>query len=239
MRRQFVQRKIDFPHTMWISQHTIRFAFREEISQENFQAVQQFNRFLKKHLQQNLIESVASYHTVTAYLKQTKDSIDINFLQEQWLIMQVATKNNEVISRKLQIPICYDEEFALDMDCVMNYTGLSFEDIKKIHMSKSYSVYLIGFLPGFPYLGDLDKALFVPRLRKPRSSVSASSVGIGGLQTGIYPLDSPGGWNIIGKTPLNLFDIHGKEIFIFSLGDQVQFYEITKQEFYEIKSKGV
>ncbi|MGE7112599.1 5-oxoprolinase subunit PxpB [Lysinibacillus sp. NPDC047702] len=231
-----MQRKIDFPHTMWISQHTIRFAFKEEISQENFQAVQQFNRFLKNHLQRNLIESVASYHTVTAYVKQ---KIDIDFLQEQWLFMQVTTKDDEVTSRQLQIPICYDEEFALDMDRVMDYTCLSFEDIKKIHMSKSYSVYLIGFLPGFPYLGDLDKELFVPRLRKPRSSVSASSVGIGGLQTGIYPLDSPGGWNIIGKTPLNLFNVHGKEIFIFSLGDQVQFYEISKQEFYEIKGKGV
>ncbi|MFJ7734433.1 5-oxoprolinase subunit PxpB [Lysinibacillus sp. NPDC097231] len=231
-----MQQMFDFPKTMWISQHTIRFAFNEEISQENFHIVQRFNRFLKKSLQQNLIESVASYHTVTAYVTK---KIDIDFLQKQWLFMQISSKDDELTSRQLQIPVCYDEEFALDMHRVMEYTGLSFEDIKKIHMSKLYSVYLIGFLPGFPYLGDLDRELFVPRLQKPRTSVSASSVGIGGFQTGIYPLDSPGGWNIIGKTPFNLFDVHRKEVFIFSLGDQVQFYEITKQEFFEIKCKGV
>ncbi|MGE7839667.1 5-oxoprolinase subunit PxpB [Lysinibacillus sp. NPDC093712] len=227
---------IEFPHTMWISRHTIRFAFNEVISQENFRIVQKFNSFLKKMLRSNLIESVASYHTITAYVK---DKIDLVFLQEQWLFMQINSNDDEGASRQLQIPVCYDEEFALDMHRVMDYTSFSFEDIKKTHMSKTYSVYLIGFLPGFPYLGDLDSKLFVPRLKKPRKFVSASSVGIGGLQTGIYPLDSPGGWNIIGKTPFNLFDIHGKDIFIFSLGDQVQFYEITKQEFLEIKSKGV
>lgn len=231
-----MQQMIDFPTTMWISQHTVRFAFHEEISQENFQVVQKFNWFLKKILQQNLVESVASYHTVTAYIKQ---KFDLDFLQEQWLLMQAAPTVDDVTNRQLQIPVCYDEEFALDMYSVMDYTGLSYEEIKKIHMSKLYSVYLIGFLPGFPYLGELDRKLFVPRLKKPRNSVFASSVGIGGLQTGIYPLDSPGGWNIIGKTPLNLFDVHRKETFIFSLGDQVQFYEVTKQEFIEIKRKGV
>lgn len=226
---------IEFPHTMWISQYTIRFAFNEVISQENFHIVQKFNRFLKKTLQSNLIESVASYHTVTAYVKH---KIDVDFLQEQWLVMQ-SNASDEEASRQLHIPICYDEEFALDMQRVIDYTGLSFEEIKKLHMSKVYSVYLIGFLPGFPYLGDLDSQLFVPRLAKPRPFVSASSVGIGGGQTGIYPLDSPGGWNILGKTPVNLFDIHRQDTFIFSLGDQVQFYEITKQAFLEIKSKGV
>lgn len=231
-----MQRIIDFPHTMWISQHTIRFAFKEEISQENFYIVQEFNRFLKNNLPQNLIESVASYHTVTAYVKQ---KIDISTLHKRWLSMQVPTKDAEVGSRQLQIPVCYDEEFALDMDRVMEYTGLSFEDIKRIHLSKTYSVYLIGFLPGFPYLGDLDRELCVPRLQKPRNYVSASSVGIGGVQTGIYPIDSPGGWNILGKTPLTLFEIQRDNNFLFSLGDQVQFHEITKQEFFEIKRKGV
>ncbi|WP_339262371.1 5-oxoprolinase subunit PxpB [Lysinibacillus sp. FSL K6-3209] len=225
---------IEFPHTMWISQYTIRFAFDEVISQENFQLVQQFNRFLKKMLHTNLIESVASYHTVTAYVKH---QVDIAFLQEQWLTMQRNAHVGEATSQPVQIPICYDEEFALDMQRVMDVTALSFETIKKLHMDKVYSVYLIGFLPGFPYLGDLHSQLFVPRLTKPRSLVSAGSVGIGGVQTGIYPLDSPGGWNIIGKTPFTLFDIHRKVPFLFTLGSQVQFYEITKQAFLEIKEK--
>ncbi|WP_107924268.1 5-oxoprolinase subunit PxpB [Lysinibacillus parviboronicapiens] len=231
-----MRRIINFPHTMWISQYTVRFAFNEVISQENFQAVQKFNWFLQKNLQHKLVETVASYHTVTAYIHQ---KIDIKCLQKQWLAMQMSTTNEEIPSRHLQIPICYDEEFALDMQRVMDYTRLTYEEVKVMHMSKAYLVYLIGFLPGFPYLGDLHEQLFVPRLKKPRKSVSASSVGIGGAQTGIYPLDSPGGWNIIGKTPFTLFDVHEKNSFLFSLGDQVQFYEITKQEYSEIKSKGV
>ena len=227
---------IEFPHSMWISQHTIRFAFHEEISHTNFYAVQTFNRFLKKQLRHNLVESVASYHTVTAYIKQ---QINVDLLKRQWLEIQAATTNGERTNRLLKIPVCYDEEFALDRQRVMDYTGLSFEDMKMLHMSKSYYVYLIGFLPGFPYLGELDSKLFVPRLEKPRTSVSASSVGVGGGQTGIYPVDSPGGWNIIGKTPFELFDLNGKEPFLFELGDEVQFYEITKQQFWEMKNKGV
>ncbi|WP_155592915.1 5-oxoprolinase subunit PxpB [Lysinibacillus cavernae] len=225
---------IDFPHSMWISQHTVRFAFNDEISHTNFCAVQAFSQFLKKQLRHHLVESVASYHTVTAYVKQ---KIDIVPLRTQWLEMQAST--NEGTNRLLKIPVCYDEEFALDIQRVMDFTGLSFEDIKTVHMSKSYYVYLIGFLPGFPYLGELDSKLFVPRLKKPRVAVSASSVGVGGGQTGIYPVDSPGGWNIIGKTPLDLFDVNGKEPFLFALGDEVQFYEVTKQQFWEMKSKGV
>ncbi|KEK10451.1 kinase [Lysinibacillus sphaericus] len=227
---------IEFPHSMWISKNTIRFSFKEEISHPNFYAVQAFNRFLKKQLRHHLVECVASYHTVTAYVKQR---IDVDLLRRQWLDSQASTAIDDKTNRLLKIPVCYDEEFALDRQRVMDYTGLSFEDIKMLHLSKSYYVYLIGFLPGFPYLGELDSKLFVPRLEKPRAAVSASSVGVGGGQTGIYPVDSPGGWNIIGKTPFELFNINGKEPFLFELGDEVQFYEITKQQYWEMKSKGV
>lgn len=227
---------IEFPYSMWISKNTIRFSFKEEISHPNFSAVQAFNRFLKKQLRHNLVECVASYHTVTAYVKQR---IDVDLLRRQWLDSQASTVIDDRTNRLLKIPVCYDEEFALDRQRVMDYTGLTFEDMKLLHMSKSYYVYLIGFLPGFPYLGELDSKLFVPRLEKPRASVSASSVGVGGGQTGIYPVDSPGGWNIIGRTPLELFNVNGKEPFLFELGDEVQFYEITKQQYWEMKSKGV
>ena len=159
---------IDFPHSMWISQHTIRFAFKEEISHSNFHAVQAFNRFLKQQLQHHLIESVASYHTVTAYIKQ---KIDIERLRTQWLEMQASTTIDKVTNRLLKIPVCYDEEFALDQKRVMDFTGLPFKDIKTLHMSKSYYVYLIGFLPGFPYLGELDSKLLVTLLKKKISSV--------------------------------------------------------------------
>ncbi|HAU33233.1 MAG TPA: kinase, partial [Lysinibacillus sp.] len=126
---------IEFPYSMWISKNTIRFSFKEEISHPNFSAVQAFNRFLKKQLRHNLVECVASYHTVTAYVKQR---IDVDLLRRQWLDSQASTVIDDRTNRLLKIPVCYDEEFALDRQRVMDYTGLSFEDMKMLHMSKSY-----------------------------------------------------------------------------------------------------
>ncbi|MFC7685247.1 5-oxoprolinase subunit PxpB [Ureibacillus sp. GCM10028918] len=218
---------------MWISQHTIRFAFNEEISQQSFLAVQQFNTFICKKLHHSIMESVPSYYTVTVFLKK-RPSLNYETLVEQWRLYQTARMNEQPsIRRELSIPICYDEEFALDMERVMEVTHLSYDEIISSHISKPYSVHLVGFLPGFPYLGELDQPLHVPRLEKPRKLVEASSVGIGGYQTGIYPIDSPGGWNIIGKTPYTLFDVTQDEPTLFQVGDRVTFYEITKQEFYK------
>ncbi|MDN4495593.1 5-oxoprolinase subunit PxpB [Ureibacillus aquaedulcis] len=230
---------IEFPKMMWISQYTVRFAFSEEISQESFLAVQQFNRFIRKVLHHKVVETVPGYFTVTVYLKG-RQNFNEDELIEQWRLIQTERMNEyPSVGRELRVPVCYDEEFALDMERVMEFTDLSPEEIISLHISKTYVVHLVGFLPGFPYLGELDSRLHVPRLTKPRSLVNASSVGIGGYQTGIYPIDSPGGWNIIGKTPYPLFDVRKDEPTLFQVGDIVTFYEITKQEYYQFIQESV
>lgn len=137
--------------------------------------------------------------------------------------------------RLLKIPVCYHVSFAPDAEKIMKHHQVSFEQIIYLHIEKTYSVFMIGFLPGFAYMGVVDKKIATPRLSTPRSLVPAGSVGIAGEQTGIYPLDSPGGWNIIGRTPLKLFDIKKPEPVLFQPGDQVKFSPISFDEFQAFK----
>lgn len=104
------------------------------------------------------------------------------------------------------IPVCYGGDFGPDLPFVAEHAGLSEEEVIALHAGREYRIYMLGFLPGFPYLGGLDERLFTPRLGTPRTAIPAGAVGIGGEQTGIYPIASPGGWQLIGRTPLKLFD---------------------------------
>ena len=133
--------------------------------------------------------------------------------------------------KTLKIPVCYEKEFSPDMDKVMKYTGYSNDEIIDKHTSGEYLVYFIGFSPGFPYIGGMDHTLTTPRLTTPRKIVPAGSVAIGGSQTGIYPLQSPGGWNIIGRTYLTLFQTENINNSLIKIGNKIQFYPITKDEF--------
>lgn len=131
-------------------------------------------------------------------------------------------------SRTLHIPVCYDDTFALDMGEVMRETGLSKKEIIELHTSAEFRVYMLGFIPGFPYLGKLPKPLHCSRKSSPRLKVPANSVGIAGAQTGIYPSEAPGGWKIIGKTPLpmNTFNDNKKHPFMCRAGDRIKFRPI-------------
>lgn len=125
--------------------------------------------------------------------------------------------------RRVEIPVVYGGAEGPDLDFVAQHSGLSVEEVVRIHTSRDYPVFLMGFTPGFPYLGGMDPAIAAPRLPTPRSRVPAGSVGIAGEQTGVYPLESPGGWRIIGRTPLRLFDANQAEPFLLAPGDLVRF----------------
>lgn len=133
-----------------------------------------------------------------------------------------------------KIPVCYEGEFAPDMQSVENMTGLSKEEIIKIHTGRDYPIYMLGFLPGFAYLGNMDKRIAVARLETPRVKIPRGSVGIGGDQTGIYPSDSPGGWRLIGKTPVKVYDDRKEEPILYRAGDRIRFFRITEEEFMRI-----
>jgi antagonist of KipI len=137
--------------------------------------------------------------------------------------------------RTIRVPVCYGGEFGPDLDFVAGFNGISAEDVVKIHCASEYPVYMLGFLPGFPYLGDVQESISAPRLENPRLTVAAGSVGIAGKQSGIYPLESPGGWRIIGRTPLRLFDPGSSRPFLMAAGDTVKFEPISESEFHALK----
>lgn len=134
--------------------------------------------------------------------------------------------------RIITIPVCYEtEEFAPDLRKVAEHANLSTKEVIRIHSSTDYLIYMMGFLPGFPYLGGMEKCLETPRLETPRTKIPAGSVAIGGAQTGLYPVESPGGWNIIGRTPLKLFDLNRNLHFLYNSGDKIRFEPISRKEF--------
>ena len=125
--------------------------------------------------------------------------------------------------RQIQVPVRYGGEYGIDLESVASHLHLRVEDVIRIHSEKIYTVYMMGFTPGYPYMGKLDDALIMPRLETPRTRVPAGTVAIAGSQTGIYSIESPGGWNLIGWTPLRLLDPNSDSPFLFAPGDEVKF----------------
>ncbi len=138
-------------------------------------------------------------------------------------------------SRPVEIPVCYGGDFGPDLEEVARYCGLSPVAVITRHSSPAYRVFMLGFAPGFAYLGGLDPALATPRRETPRLRVPAGSVGIAGIQTGIYPLDTPGGWQIIGRTPLKMFDPALEEPCLLGPGDSLRFFSIDEAAFHAKK----
>ena len=134
-------------------------------------------------------------------------------------------------SEAVEIPVCYGGEFGPDIQFVAEYNSITEDDVVRIHSGADYRIYMIGFTPGFPFLGGLPKVLHTPRLETPRSFVPERSVGIANNQTGIYPLASPGGWQLIGKTPLKLFAPEHSNPFLYKVGDRIKFIPISAEDY--------
>ncbi len=134
-------------------------------------------------------------------------------------------------SRLTEIPVCYDSSLAPDIEEVARHAGLTADQVVELHVAPEYVVHMIGFLPGFPYLGGLDARLTTPRRSTPRTRVPAGSVGIGGSQTGVYSIDSPGGWQLIGRTATRLFDVERDAPVLLRIGDKVRFRPIAIDEY--------
>jgi len=134
-------------------------------------------------------------------------------------------------SRTVEIPVCYGGEFGPDLEEVARLHALQPIDVIRFHFSRSYHAYFLGFAPGFAYLGDLAPAIATPRLDSPRRKVPAGSVGIAGKQTAIYPIATPGGWRLIGRTPLKVFQSNRMPMELISIGDKVRFRAISREEY--------
>ncbi|EJP25473.1 TIGR00370 family protein [Peptostreptococcaceae bacterium AS15] len=147
----------------------------------------------------------------------------------------VSKQEEEV--RLIKLPTVYGGEYGPDIEFVANHNNLSVEEVIKIHTSTDYLVYMLGFIPGFTYLGGMSDKIATPRLASPRTKIDAGSVGIAGNQTGTYPTDSPGGWQIIGRTPLQLFSPESEPPVFINSGDYIRYEQISEEEFKSIKKQ--
>ncbi len=162
-----------------------------------------------------------------------------NFSSEVHLLKEIYQSSD--ISKKIshtlwKIPVCYHESFGIDLKVLSKGKQITVDEIIKKHTKPIYTIFFIGFLPGFLYLGGLDKALYAPRRKTPRLKIEKGAVAIGGEQTGVYPNESPGGWNIIGNSPIHFFDVLKTEPCFAKAGDSLRFYSITLEEFSDIKT---
>jgi inhibitor of KinA len=187
------------------------------------------------------IELTPAYTTVALFCDPVR-AIDAGAPVENvvgWFeqrIRQALSKGGEIRADQIEtslveIPVCYETEFALDLEHVAQHAGLHWNEVVDLHCSAEYRVHCVGFTPGFPFLGGLPRKLATPRRDVPRKEIPAGSVAIGGSQTGIYPIKSPGGWNVIGRTPLQLFDPQKEPPALLRAGSHVRFRSITRDEF--------
>jgi inhibitor of KinA len=188
-----------------------------------------------------VIELAPAYTTVAVFFDPTvvanaapKPDEALDWLTDRIRIALssgAAVYDRRSAARSIEIPVCYDPEFALDLEIVAHHAQISLREVVDLHSAAEYRVSCIGFVPGFPFLAGLPRKLGTPRRATPRKEIPAGSVGIGGAQTGIYPLRSPGGWNLIGRTPLRLFDPAKNPPALLRAGDRVRFRAITREEF--------
>jgi inhibitor of KinA len=169
-----------------------------------------------------IIETIPAYSTLLVRY----DPLILSFAQiRNYLSMKIAqvAENQAHKSRRIEVPVRYGGEYGIDLASVANRCQLQVEEVIRIHSGKIYTVFMMGFTPGFPYMGKLDDSIIMPRLETPRTRVPAGTVAIAGSQTGIYPIDSPGGWQLIGWTPFQLFNPEAESPFLFSPSDEVKF----------------
>lgn len=169
-----------------------------------------------------VIETVPAYSTLLIHYDPL---ILTNAEIHNWVREKLDTIEDVSLRkpRQIEVPVQYGGEYGVDLQFVADYHRLEVEDVIRIHSGQTYTVYMMGFTPGFPYMGKLNDAIVTPRLEAPRTRVLAGTVAIAGSQTGIYPIDSPGGWRLIGYTALRLFDPDAASPFLFSPGDEVRF----------------
>jgi inhibitor of KinA len=207
--------------------------FGKESTREISQEINLTFSFLKE-LNLPVLNITPSFNKIVIYFK-TPDNKDksLKFLKSQFQKLQPSINPSK--QKKWKIPACYEAPFALDIEKIQKLHSLSKQEVIDLHTNSIYYTYYIGFMPGFPYLGEVHKSLVSPRLKSPRVQIPARSVGIAKQHTCIYPKVSPGGWNIIAQIPFDIFSLNHPRASLFLPGDEVQFYAVTLKDFESIQ----
>lgn len=212
--------------------HAVLISWPSSIDRAIRQDIQNFETKIHNKFSDLVFETVVAYSSLTLFLHHNASVTDlIPQLKILYIEKEILTKDSYAIWK---IPVCYEAKFGMDLEALAHTKGYSVSEIVKMHSTPLYEVYFIGFLPGFPYLGGLNPKLVTPRLEIPRTIVPKGSVAIGGNQTGVYPSESPGGWHIIGNTPVSFFEVTNSTPCFLTPGDQLQFMPVTEKEYHQI-----
>jgi len=216
------------------NESSILVEWRADIDENILQDVLRFKFLIEQKYIKQKVEVVSAYNSILIIYEYAIDKFNSKVLSLKSLYLE---KNKSKIEKpKLwKIPVCYDAMFALDLQDFSNQKQLSESEIIKLHSNGIYTVFFIGFLPGFLYLGGLDSRLFLDRKKTPNLNIKKGAVAIGGQQTGIYPKDSPGGWHIIGNSPIDLFNTKTNPPCFINPGDKIKFEAIDRIEYEQIK----
>ena len=224
---------------MEIKQYTedsITLLFGEEIDPDTNKKIVNTRKYIDSLDIDGIVETIISYTRLVIYF-------DVLKIDNKKLIEMIQNIDKDRIIdgdyayRIVEVPVCYGGDYGPDM-WRFEEMGISMTEVIERHANKEYLVYMLGFMPGFVYLGGLDEKIAMNRLDSPRTNIDAGSVGIAGRQTGVYPYDSPGGWNLIGRTPIKLYDIRrGEDTILYDAGDRIVFKPITNEEFDDIKTR--
>lgn len=224
-------------HIQPLGDRACTLVFGDTINPQTHEKIFRFCTFIQQAHIRGIIEWVPTYITITIYY----DPLVISYRELSFLLYERYEQQENEVSvlnhRTVIIPVKYGGKWGPDLSNVASHNSLSETEVISIHSEATYLVYMLGFAPGFPYLGGMSSRIATPRLATPRTQISAGSVGIADQQTGIYPLSTPGGWRIIGRTPIQLFDPNRNPPILLQMGDYICFRPISDEEYHRIEEE--
>ncbi|MCU9593370.1 5-oxoprolinase subunit PxpB [Caldibacillus thermolactis] len=227
-----------------LGENAVLIELGKEINIETHQKIKGIAKFLNDNPPEWMIEYIPAFTTLTIYYEPyyiystfgTENIYEYVCKEIKKLLLKIPI-GDENEPRNIEIPVCYGGDFGPDLEVVAEYNQLTPEEVIQIHSSGEYIVYMLGFAPGFPFIGGMSEKIATPRRKTPRLKIPERSVGIAGMQTGIYPIETPGGWQLIGRTPIRLFTPENNPPTLLMAGDKIKFTPISYEEYVKMENE--